>query len=92
MGDNIYGIEKLVVSFDGKAQFTTHKRDNAVWHCFWTTISKIEIELMCKPSTNPVKKERYTLTINKQGIAQLIHNKQQITEFTRIDKNPSLDK
>jgi hypothetical protein len=88
-GDNNYGIDKLVVAFDGKAYFTTTKPDNITWHCFWTASSKIESELKCTPSNNPDQEERYTLTLGDKEIAQLRHNNQQIASFSRPDKNAS---
>ncbi len=87
--DNDYGINKLVVSFDGIATFTTSKLDDAAWHCLWSTASEQEIELSCTPSTDTEKKEPFTLTINNQGIAELRHNSQLIALFTLQDKNPS---
>ena len=90
--DNDYGIDKLVMAFDGKAHFTTTKRDNAEWHCFWTTSSKTETELKCTPSTNPDQEELYTLTINNQGFAELKHNDKQVTSFIRLDDNPTPEK
>ena len=87
--DNDYGIDRLVVAFDGKAHFATPKRDDDQWHCFWTASSKIETELKCTPSSNPEQEERFTLTINDQGFAELKHNDIQITSFIRLDENPS---
>jgi hypothetical protein len=87
--DNDYGIDELVIAFDGKAHFTSTKKDNAVWHCFWTASSEFSTELKCTPSTNPDQEEEYTLTIGDQKIALLRHNAQLIASFTRLDKNPS---
>ena len=87
--DNDYGIDKLIVAFDGKANFTTTKLDNAEWHCFWSTSSKIKTDLKCTPSTNPDQEERYTLTINDQGLVELKHDDKKITSFIRLDENPS---
>ena len=87
--DNDYGIEILTVSFDGRANFTTPKLDNAEWHCFWSATGNKETELNCNPSTDPDKKEIFLLTINNQGLAELRHNTQLIASFTLQDKNPS---
>ena len=87
--DNAYGINKLVVAFDGKANFTTTKIESANWHCFWTASSKFEADLKCTPSTNPDQEESYILTVNDQGLADLQHNAQQIASFVRQDENPS---
>jgi hypothetical protein len=88
-GENEYGINRMVVSFDGTASFTTSKNNPAQWHCFWTASSKIKSDLKCTPSTNTEQEENYTLTVDDQDIAQLKHNGQQIALFVRQDENPS---
>lgn len=88
-GDNEYGINRLVVGFDGTASFTTSQKNPALWHCFWTASSNVESDLKCTPSTNPDQEENYTLTIDDQDNAQLKHNDQQIALFIRQDENPS---
>jgi len=35
-GENDWGIERLVVSFEGRATFVS-KKNNAYCHCFWAT-------------------------------------------------------
>ena len=87
--DNDYGINKLVVSFDGRATFTTSKLDNAVWQCFWSATSKQQTELDCTPSTDTEKEERFILNINETGLTELHHNDIVITSFTLQDENPS---
>jgi len=87
--DNNYGINRLVVSFDGRATFTTSKQDKAVWHCFWSATNKQQSELKCTPSTNTEKEERFILSINEMGLAELSHNDIVITSFTPQDENPS---
>ena len=87
--DNDYGIKDLIVSFNGRANFTSSKLDKATWHCFWSSTDKQEAELRCTPSTDPDREERFILTINNQGLAELRHNAQLITLFTLQDKDPS---
>jgi len=53
VADNEQGISKLTVGFEGKAEFTSSKLNNAVWHCFWSTADKKKLVLDCTPSTNP---------------------------------------
>ena len=90
--NNDYGIDKLVIAFDGKAYFTDTKKDNAEWHCFWTASSEFATELKCTPSTNPDQEEKYTLTIDDKKVALLRHNTQLIATFMRLDKDPSSGK
>lgn len=87
--DNTYGITEIVVGFDGRANFTTPKLDNATWHCFWSGIDKHKIEMKCTPSTNPDQEERFTLINTKQGISELQHNEKLITTLIRQDEDPS---
>ena len=87
--DNDYGVSKLVVGFDGRANFETQKLNNASWHCFWSATNTQETVLNCTPSTNPEQEERFTLTINNQGMAELRHNTQLVATLTLQDENPS---
>ena len=90
--DNAYGITEIVVSFDGRANFTTPKLDNAIWHCFWSAINEQETELNCTPSTNPDQEEHFTLTIKEQGFTELRHKEKLITTLILQDENPSAKK
>jgi len=87
--DNDYGITKLVVAFEGRADFVTRKLDNATWHCFWAVTGKQEASLDCTSSLNPEQEETFLLTISNQGLAELRHKSQLVASFTRQDENPS---
>ena len=87
--DNAYGISKLVLSFEGRADFVTRELDNATWHCFWAVTGKNEASLDCTSSLNTEQEESYLLTINDQGLAELRHKSQLVGVFTRQDENPS---
>ena len=87
--DNDYGITKLVLSFEGRADFVTVKLNNATWHCFWAITGKQEVSLDCTSSLNPEQEESFFLTINDQGLAQFHHKSQLVGTFTRQDENPS---
>ena len=88
--DNEFGISKLVVAFDGKAEFVSKKLDNANWHCFWAATAKQEAELKCTPSTDTEKEESFKLRVNEQGLAELSHNSTLIAILKRTDENPVL--
>ncbi len=92
-GDNAYGIEKLVVGFDGRAEFVTTKLDNASWHCFWGATASREAKLSCKPSDDPEKEEYFTLLAIEVGngplLAELRHNNSVVAEFVLQDENPT---
>lgn len=87
--DNEYGITKLIVAFEGRANFSTPKLDNANWRCFWSANSEHKTIMDCTPSTNPDQEEQFILTVNTQGMAELQHNSKLITTLTRQDENPS---
>lgn len=89
--DNVYGINKLVVGFDGRANFTTAKLDNASWHCFWSATGELETVLTCTASTNPEQEERFILTIIKPGSAELQHKSQRVAILALQDENPSVE-
>ena len=90
--DNDYGISGLNVSYDGKADFVTSKLDNTTWHCFWGATGKHEAILDCSSSTNSEQEERFILTVNDQGLAELRHKSQLVAGFARQDENPAHEK
>jgi outer membrane biogenesis lipoprotein LolB len=87
--DNEQGISKLTVGFEGKAEFTSSKQNNALWHCFWSTADKKKLALECTPSTNPEQKTSFELIINEQGLAELYSKTTLLATFKRLDENPS---
>jgi len=87
--DNELGINRLVVGFEGRAEFITRKLDNANWHCFWAAPDKEKLELNCTPSTNPDEKRSFTLSVNDQGLAEFQEKGAVLATFTRLDENPS---
>ncbi len=91
-GDNDFGINKLVIAFDGWAEFETTRQDNATWHCFWARSSKQKTDMECSSSINPEQKEKFILTVNNEGVAELQHKSQLIGSFTRLDESPTFKK
>ena len=87
--DNELGINRLVVSFEGRAEFKTSKLDNAVWHCFWAAPDKKKLELNCTPSTNPDQNRSFSLNVNDQGLAEFQEKGAVLATFTRVNENPS---
>ena len=89
VADNEQGISKLTVGFEGKAEFTSSKLNNAVWHCFWSTADKKKLALNCTPSTNPEQKKSLELNVNEQGMAELRDGSTLLATFKRLNENPS---
>ena len=98
-GDNALGIDRLVAGFEGRAEFTTSKINNAVWHCFWGAADKKILKFNCAPSTNTEEKRLFTLSVNEQGLAELRDDAVDgvsstemlpvLAIFTRLDEDPS---
>ena len=87
--DNQLGIEKLVVGFEGRAEFVSTKPEKANWHCFWRGSKEKELLLDCSPSTNPDNKQSYFLSINDKGLAEFRNDSSLLATFTLTDENPS---
>ena len=87
--DNKLGINRLVVGFEGRAEFKTSKLDNANWHCFWAAPDKKQLEFDCTPSTNPDEKRTFVLSVNDKGLAEMKEEGALLATFTRVDENPS---
>lgn len=90
--ENKEGITKLIVSFEGKAEFVSTNKGNSVWHCFWTIYDKNTLNLDCSPSTNTEEKAHFFLAVDDQGIAKLQRESTVLATFNRIDENPTLKK
>lgn len=89
-GQNEQGIDKLIVSFNGRAEFSTTVPQAARWHCFWAGIDKQQIELNCTPSTNPDDKQIFVLTAMQAGQAQLMQQNKTLATLTLLDEDPTL--
>lgn len=91
--DNEWGITRLVVGFEGRAEFKSTKKNNAVWHCFWTAAGDEKgVDLDCAPSTDTEHKQKFTVTVNDQGFAELRNEATLLATFTLQDENPSPQK
>ena len=91
---NDMGIQRLVVGFDGRAEFQSTRPDSAIWHCFWARLDAESLRLDCTPSTNPVKKKTFVLSTADRDSAKLLDDdnqkKQLIATLSRVDENPQL--
>ena len=87
---NALGIDRLIVSFNGRAEFATRGPDAANWHCFWAGVNKQQIELDCTPSTNPDHQQTYILAATLSGQAKLMQQNKILAEFTLLDEDPTL--
>lgn len=88
--ENDWGIERLVVGFEGRAEFSSTKKNNTLWHCFWTAVSDDDgLDLVCMPSTNTDDKQKFQVIINDKGFAELRSESSLLATFTLQDENPS---
>lgn len=89
-GDNEWGINRLVVGFEGRAEFSSTKKNNAVWHCFWTAVSDDEgLDLECTPSTDTDNKQKFQVIVNDKGLAELRSESSLLATFALQDEDPS---
>lgn len=89
-GDNEAGIVRLVVSFNGRAEFSSRHPLAADWHCFWSGLDKHRIELDCTPSTQPDQKQVFILYATVKGQARLQQQTKTIAAFHLLDEDPTL--
>lgn len=87
--DNKMGIERLVVGFEGRAEFVSKKLDNANWHCFWAKVADKKLSLDCTPSTNSDQSKTFILFSVEAGVAELRDESGLLATFKRLDENPS---
>lgn len=62
---------KLMVQYDGKADFYAEDQDNAVRRCFWVGVSEQSITLNCVQSADTDIKESYQLNVTANRQAEL---------------------
>ncbi len=98
--DNALGVDRLVAGFEGRAEFTTSKINNALWHCFWSAADKKILKLNCAPSTDTEEKRVFIFSVNEQGLAELRDGSSVegalsdktlpvLATFIRLDEDPS---
>ncbi len=88
--DNEYGISRIIVSFNGRAEFVTTKLNNATWHCFWGATDKNQANLDCTPSTDPDQPEIFHVAVNEQGLLELRHQSKLVSTMKLKNENPKL--
>jgi hypothetical protein len=89
--ENDMGIDRLVVGFEGRAEFVS-KKPEATWHCFWGKQDEKILSFDCTPSNDPDQKKAFTLTAIDLGSAELREGTKLLATFTRLDENPSPQK
>lgn len=91
--DNAYGIKRLRVGFDGRAEFETTKPEPASWHCFWGATGKYSASLQCRSSAQPEVTRNFVLTVSEPGEgrlqARLMHGAETAAIFVLLDENPT---
>ncbi len=89
---NLYGITKINMDLEGRADFVTPDFNNETWHCFWSAKEEMLAELKCSPSTDPKQSDLFFIHIIDSDRAQLEHNSKTVAILTRQDGNPSTSK
>ena len=89
-GDNELGISKIIVAFEGRAEFTTVKPVKANWHCFWGKANDQALNLDCTPSTDTKKARKFVITSKDDKTAEFLENNKLIATLIRVNENPVL--
>jgi len=89
-GENNLGLSKIIVAFEGKAEFKTTKPVEANWHCFWGKMDENTLILDCTPSTHPDQAHQFKIISKQKMAAEFRENGNLIAKLKRIDENPVL--
>lgn len=84
------GVESLILSYDGRALFTTTS-PRASWHCFWNATGKTQTRLKCTPSSNPDQEVEYLFRVDERGEGSLLRNGVVLGRFRRLEGKPEID-
>jgi hypothetical protein len=66
------GYSRLVVQFDGRAEFFRPGEETAAQRCFWAGESSNSIALQCSDAANPDLERHYRLKVNQRGQGELM--------------------
>lgn len=91
-GDNEFGFSKLIIAFEGKAEFTSTKPAKANWHCFWGKKTESSLSLDCTSSTNTDQSRTFIIITKDKMTAEFHEGDKLITTLKRLDENPVLAK
>ncbi len=87
-GNNPLKLTKIVVVFEGTADFFTEKNketadNSAIRRCFWGAEADDQLQMQCVHADNTDLKETYQFTLIEGNQAQLTQNKQLIALFKK---------
>jgi len=91
-GENVLGLTKIIVAFDGRAEFSSSKPVDAKWHCFWGKADDKALNLDCTPSNNVDQARQFVIFSTGKMSAEFQENGKLIAKLKRIDENPVLAK
>ena len=82
-GENPRGFTRLVVQFDGKAEFYVQGREAESLRCFWQTSGERRIDLQCAGENASVEERVFQLDIAESGQAKLKESGDVIVRFSK---------
>jgi len=77
--DNSLKLSKIVVVFEGTADFFSKQSETAIRRCFWSAATENQIQLQCVHADNTDITETYQLTVAENGQAQLTRDEKLIS-------------
>ena len=89
-GENELGLSKIIVAFEGRAEFKSSKPVEANWHCFWGKADDQALNLDCTPSTNIDQARKFVIVSQDKTNAEFRENGKLIAKLKRVDANPVL--
>ena len=87
---NNLDISKMVIAFDGRADLYSEQGGGTIWRCFWAAKSTQETVMDCTPSTDPDHKVSFVVTVNDNGMAELVQDSKSLGSFRRLNENPKI--
>lgn len=80
-----YQYTRLVVNFDGKAEFYKANADKAWLHCFWTARAVDMISLECASADEDAENEIFDFKVSENEPGQLLIGNQVVAKFNNQD-------
>lgn len=82
-GESEGGFSRLIVQFDGRAEFFAPGKEEEVLRCFWAGESEKSIRLDCSSAEDADAGMRYSLVVTGADQAELLQSGKIVARFHR---------